>query len=261
MITQQDMDKMIRGWIQEAAEAIKQSFSTELIIAEKSDRNDLVTNMDKATEIFFIEKIRHYFPEDRILGEEGNGDSIEDLAGRVWIIDPIDGTLNFVKQQADFAIMIGFYQDGVGKMGYIYDVMADEFYWGIKGEGAFLNGERLPKVKDISLREGLIALSSGMIGSSKYSSREMVIASSGVRMLGSAGVETARVVMGRMAAYITHRLQPWDIAAGKVIAEEVGLMYTQLNGEPIDLLTKSATLVATPSAHQEIVTIYLKNQK
>lgn len=261
MEQQKEMDQLIRQWMKEAAVAIKASFSTKLEIHEKTDRNDLVTNMDKTTEAFLIEKIRHHFPKDRILGEEGQGDSVHDLTGRVWIVDPIDGTLNFVRQQADFAIMLGVYQDGVGQMGYIYDVMAEEFYWAIKGEGAFLNGERLPQAANIPLKNGLVALSSGMIGSARYPAKELVMASSGVRMLGSAGIETVRVVTGRMAAYLSHRLQPWDIAAGKVIAEEVGLRYTRLDGEPIDLFVKSATLVATPLAHEELVAIYLAHQK
>lgn len=256
-MTRDQMDKLIRSWMEEAAAMIKESFKTTLTIEIKSDRNDLVTNMDKKIEQFLIEKIRSNFPDDRILGEEGYGDKIEDLVGRVWIIDPIDGTLNFVKQQANFAIMIGVYQDGEGRMGYIYDVMAGEFYWAIAGEGAYLNGNPLPKVADIELREGLVALSSGVFSSDKYKAKEIVRGSSGLRMVGSAGIETVHVAAGRLVAYITHRLQPWDMAAGKVIAEELGLVYTQINGEPVDLLQQNATIIATPTAHKEILTNYL----
>lgn len=78
-------------------------------------------------------------------------------------------------------------------------------------------------------------------------------ASSGVRLIGSAGIETAHVASGQLIGYIAASLAPWDIAAGKIIAEEVGLIYTKMNGSSIDLLQKNPSLVATPTAHKEII--------
>ena len=86
------------------------------------------------------------------MGEEGFGDELTSMDGYVWLIDPIDGTLNFVKRQEDFSIMIALYKDGVGLLGYIYDVMRDRFVYSIKDYGAYCNGRRssTPEIHSIS---------------------------------------------------------------------------------------------------------------
>lgn len=246
-------DDLIKMWMREAAELLKASFHDKLEIQEKTSRTDLVTNMDKTIELFLYEKISAAFPGERIMGEETIGHDITDLKGIVWIVDPIDGTLNFIKQQANFAIMIGVYENGVGRLGYIYDVMHDEMFWAIKGKGAFCNGKHLKKIEDIPLAEGLVAISHRLIAADEDEARKIGKASSGLRMVGSAGLETALVASGKLVAYIAPSLAPWDIAAGKVIAEEVGLVYKQLNGQSINLLKNNAVIVATPFAYQEIM--------
>ncbi|MEI2325531.1 inositol monophosphatase family protein, partial [Pseudomonas aeruginosa] len=109
-------------WIREAGERILAS-QKPLQIETKSDRNDLVTNIDKETDQFLIGKIRTTFPDHHILGEEGFGEDIRDTEGILWIVDPIDGTVNFVHQKVNFMISIGVYENGEGKLGYIYDVV------------------------------------------------------------------------------------------------------------------------------------------
>ena len=256
-----ERDQLIKEWIYEAAKTIKTSFNAELEIQQKSNRNDLVTNMDKAIEKLFIEKIQQFFPGERILGEEGFGDNVQNLDGVVWIIDPIDGTLNFIKQQSDFAIMIAIYENGKGQMGYIYDVMQDKLYSAQKGNGAYCNQTLIPVVDDKPLKEGLVAISSALMSKEEGLARIVGRASSGVRLIGSAGIETAHVISGRLIGYLAASLAPWDIAAGKVIAEEVGLIYTKLNGDSIDLLKKNASLVAAPLAHEEIISLLSAENK
>ena len=115
--------------IKEAGERIRKSFFETMQIETKSGANDLVTNIDKETEAFLVRKIRAYDATFRILGEEGMAqEQITSLDGVVWMVDPIDGTMNFVRQHRNFAISIGIYVDGVGQAGYIYDVVADELY-------------------------------------------------------------------------------------------------------------------------------------
>jgi len=249
----QKRDRFIQTWMREAAGLLKASFHFKLKIQEKSSRTDLVTNMDKEIELFLYDKISTTFPGERIMGEETVGHDITDLKGIVWIVDPIDGTLNFIKQQSNFAIMIGVYENGIGRLGYIYDVMHDEMYWAIKGQGAYCNGHSLKKIKDIPLAEGLVAISHRLIAAEEDEARKIGKASSGLRMIGSAGLETAWVASGKLVAYIAPSLAPWDIAAGKVIAEEVGLVYRQLNGKTINLLKNNAVIIATPFAYQDIM--------
>ena len=250
-------EQLIKEWIYEAAEISKLSFDHSINVEEKTNRTDLVTNIDKEIEQYFINKINKHFPKERILGEEGSGHDFTDLNGVVWVIDPIDGTLNFVKQQTDFAIMVSVYENGIGYLGYIYDVMKDELYSAIRNQGSYLNGKAIEKVKDIPLKEGLVAISHRLMASElNDEARKIGRASSGVRMIGSAGLETTRVATGKLVAYLGASLAPWDIGAGKVIAEELGLIYTQLNGNEIDMLKYNKTIVATPLAHKEIVEKY-----
>lgn len=250
-----ERDRLIKHWIKEAAEDIKESLLKELDVEEKSAHNDLVTNMDKKIEEDLTRKIREHFPEDRIMGEEGFGDDLKDLKGTVWFIDPIDGTLNFVLQQDKFAIMIGVYEDGIGQQGYIYDVMNKKLYYAIKGGGAYCNDQRMDPIKDISLKDGLFASSSLLLTKEeKETNRRIAEKSMGVRMLGSAGLEAVEVSKGNTVAYMATVLKPWDIAPGKVIVEELGGKVTQFDGEPIDLLKQNKTVFATPKAHEEIVT-------
>ena len=246
-------NQLITEWVLEAGEKIKSSFKETIQVEQKSNRNDLVTEMDKKTEQLLIENIRQHFPGERILAEESNNKDIEDLSGVVWIIDPIDGTLNFVKQQNDFAIMVAVYEDGIGQMSYIYDVMKGELYVAIKDRGVNCNGQALGKVLDVELDNGLVAISSVLLSGDNSSVRKVGQRSNGVRMIGSAGLETIYASTGRIVAYIAASLAPWDIAAGKLIAEELGLVYTQHNGEKVDLLRKNPVIVATPTAHQTII--------
>ena len=120
------LDLFAKEIITEAGKRIRAAFSYDIEIETKSNANDLVTNIDREIELFFIEKIKAFDPTHRILGEEGMGEKVESLEGVVWIIDPIDGTMNFVKQHRHFMISIGVYVDGVGILGYIFDVMREE---------------------------------------------------------------------------------------------------------------------------------------
>lgn len=246
-------NQLITEWILEAGEKIKASFKESIQVEQKTNRNDLVTEMDKKTEKLLIENIQQHFPGERIFAEESDNKDIQDLAGIVWIIDPIDGTLNFVKQQNDFAIMVAVYEDGIGQMSYIYDVMKDELYTAIKDGGVSCNGQPIEEVQDIELENGLVAISSVLLSGNHDTIRKIGRKSNGVRMIGSAGLETIYASTGRIVAYIAASLAPWDIAAGKLIAEDLGLVYTQHNGEQIDLLQKNPVVIATPAAHRVIV--------
>lgn len=118
--------KMVREWVEEAGDILRDSLAdTSIKIEEKTAPSDLVTEMDRYIEAFFVKKIQAHFPNHRIYGEEGTYDVIEDLNGFIWIIDPIDGTLNYVKQKSNFCTMITLFKDGEGVMAFINDVIQD----------------------------------------------------------------------------------------------------------------------------------------
>ncbi|MBC1910215.1 inositol monophosphatase family protein [Listeria innocua] len=251
------IDYLARLWIMEAAAKIKQSFKETLDIDIKSGRNDLVTNMDKETEAFFVKQIKEHFPNHRLFGEEGMSDDVTDLNGIVWILDPIDGTLNFVEQQRDFAISLAIYQDGVGHLAYIYDVARDELYFTEKGKGATVNGKQIPKIdKDMDLQDALLIANLSV--TRKFPTMwEAVKASRGLRLHGAASLEYMDVATGRAGAYLSANLAPWDIAAGKIIVEELGGIVTRIDGSKINMLEKGSSIVAAPKIHQTLLDNYL----
>ncbi|WP_404351270.1 inositol monophosphatase family protein [Sutcliffiella horikoshii] len=260
-----EIDENAKKWTREAGERIRTSFSKELMIHTKSSPDDLVTNIDRETEQFFIEHIRKTYPGHQILGEEGFGDELDKLDGTVWIIDPIDGTMNFVHQQRNFAISVAVYEDGIGKIGLIYDVVHDELYHAKAGEGAYLNDTKLPQLEEVAVEKAVIGLNATWITENKRIDptilAPLVKKVRGTRSYGSAALEMAYVATGRIDAYITLRLSPWDFAAGLILVNELGGKVTTLHGEPLNLLGQNSVFVCKPGLHEVISKDYLYKLK
>ena len=256
-----EIDDIAKQWVKEAGTRIRQSMQESLTIETKSNPNDLVTNIDKETERFFIDRIQGTFPGHRILGEEGQGDKLRSLDGIVWIIDPIDGTMNFVHQKRHFAISIGIFEDGKGKIGLIYDVMQDELYHAFSGKGAYLNDTPLAPLKEASIEEAIIAINATWVTENRRIDPSilapLVKRVRGTRSYGSAALELAGVAAGRIDAYITMRLAPWGCAAGCVLLNEVGGIYTTTDGEPFTFLDNHSVLAGNPAIHKIIFDDYL----
>lgn len=263
MTNWQEVDTYAKEWIKEAGERIKKSFSTELVISTKSNKNDLVTQIDKSTEEYLIAQINHVFPSHRILGEEGISETLDNLKGIVWIIDPIDGTMNFVHMQRDFVISIGIYEDGIGKIGLIYDVVAGELYHVFKGNGVYMNETPLLPLAEVKVEEAIIGLNATWVTENKRIDPSLlsplVKEARGTRSFGSACLELAYIAAGRMDAYITLRLSPWDYAAGKIMIEELGGKVTTLRNESLSLLGQQSFFASKPGLHDELLSKYLLN--
>ena len=255
------VDTHAKQWVKEAGEKIRLSFKSTLNIETKSNPNDLVTNIDKEIEQFFIQHIHEVFPLHKIMGEEGFGDKLQSLEGIVWIIDPIDGTMNFIHQQRNFAISIGVYENGVGKIGLIYDVVHDELYHAVRGKGAYINGNPLPKLKETTIQESILALNATWVVENKRIDHNLLIPlvkdARGTRSYGTAALELVFLATGRVDAYFSMRLAPWDVAAGAVILEELGGVVTNLRGGKLDFLSTDSLFAAKPGLHQTILKDYL----
>ncbi|WP_088067795.1 inositol monophosphatase family protein [Gottfriedia luciferensis] len=256
------IEQFARSLLQEAAENIKSSLYDSITINTKSNENDLVTNKDEEIEKFFYEKIKKKFPNHYLLGEEGKGDELNQVNGIVWILDPIDGTMNFVHQKRNFAISLGIYENGIGKMGFILDVIHNELYFAKKGEGAYLNDQEISPLKNIVLEEAIVAVNAIWLTKNRYLNHEklgkLIKKVRGSRSYGSAAIEMVYVAMGRIDAYITPRLSPWDFAAGKIIVEELGGICTTLKNEELSILKKSSVLVSNSSIQKDLITDYIE---
>lgn len=251
------IDQLAREWLEEAGNRIFMSLEQSNIeVDTKADRNDLVTNVDKATERYFANKIAEHFPNHRLLGEEGYGEEITSLEGIVWVLDPIDGTVNFVEQRRNFAISLGIYKEGIGELAYIYDIIAGEFYFAKRGEGAFVNDEPIPILApDKKLKNALVIINTAAMRKFPQT-LEVIRNARGLRLYGAATLEYMAVATGRADAYISANLSPWDIGAGKIIAEEVGAIVTRADGNPMTITEKGDSFVASPGVHAEILRDY-----
>nr|WP_088808684.1 MULTISPECIES: inositol monophosphatase [Listeria] len=249
--------QFVSAFFEEAGAEIMASFEEKLEIETKSNRNDLVTNIDKQVETLFVKRVLEQFPDHRIFGEEGMAAEIDSLEGPVWIVDPIDGTLNFVMQQKNFTISVALYIDGVGVYGAIYEVEKGDIYTCEKGCGAYLNGKKLTPVNaDDTLADHLLVANLSAIQTNERL-WEAVKASRGLRLYGAASLEYMYVATGKVGAYMSANLAPWDIAAGKMIAEELGCIVTRLDGSPINMLEQGSSLVALPNVHKTLLDSYL----
>ncbi|KER09300.1 MAG: inositol monophosphatase [[Candidatus Thermochlorobacteriaceae] bacterium GBChlB] len=211
------------------------------------DRNDFVTVVDRESEKMIASFLRRRFPSDEILGEEGTLET--GSSGRRWIIDPLDGTLNFIHSFPVFAISIGLVdEDNEGLVGAIYQPMQKELFTAEKGRGAFMNNHRIRVTKNF--RSERLLLATGFPYKvyehlDKYVDlfKDVLINTAGIRRPGSAAVDLAYVACGRFDGFWEYGLNSWDIAAGALIVKEAGGIVTDFKGDN-DYL-KSGNIIAT----------------
>ena len=166
-----------------------------MIIETKAHADDLVTTVDKETEYFLAENIRKTYPNHLLFSEEGYGDDVTSLDGTVWIVDPIDGTMNFVHQRRNFAISVGIFHQGIGEIGFVYDVMADILYSAKRSEGAYKNDEKLPPLKqDLNLEESVLGFNHKLLCENDVIDekvmQQLFKKIRGARAYGSGGIKT-----------------------------------------------------------------------
>ena len=251
-----------KQWVLEAGELIRQKINDPMIIETKAHAKDLVTTVDKETEYFLAENIRKTYPGHLLFSEEGYGDDVTSLDGTVWIVDPIDGTMNFVHQRRNFAISIGIFHEGIGEIGFVYDVMADILYSAKRNEGAYKNGEKLPPLKqDLNLEESVLGFNHKLLCENSVIDekvmQQLFKKIRGARAYGSAALKLAYVTEGIIDGYLTMNLAPWDIAGGIILANEVGAVTTNLSGGEANLLTNDSTLTCHPAIQNEIIQEFL----
>jgi myo-inositol-1(or 4)-monophosphatase len=228
---------MLKSTLIKAATAagtlIKERIDGNFSIEKKSGPNDLVTEVDKASEALIMNIIREDFPDHFILSEE-IGEVKMDSSYK-WIIDPIDGTVNFANGIPLCCVSIGVEKDGKMIMGAVYNPMMNEFFFAEKNAGAFLNDRsiRVSEQKDV--------LHSCLVTGFPYTYLDMengpldvfarlVRKGIPVRRLGSAAIDLCWVAAGRFDGYYEHKLNAWDSAAGFLLVEEAGGKVTDFKG-------------------------------
>ncbi|MEE8171750.1 MAG: inositol monophosphatase family protein [Alphaproteobacteria bacterium] len=208
---------------------------------------DFVSSADHKAEQTLVEELRRARPNFGFLLEEGGEVKGEDSSNR-WIIDPLDGTTNFLHGIPHFAISIGLERDGKMFAGVIYDPLRDELFWAEVGGGAFLNAKRLRVSSRERMSEALIATGMPFRGRASHPEYPDMLdrvraETSGVRRFGSAALNLAYVAAGRYDGLWEFALSPWDIAAGLVILREAGGIVSEVDGG--DRMMESGDILAT----------------
>ena len=221
-----DVRMVLARRIAKEAGTILLGFFQSIETYELKGRANIVSEADKAAEAFLIQEIRHAFPADGILAEE-SGSQDWGTTGFVWVIDPLDGTTNFVHSNPHFAVSIGLLEHKNPVMGVVYAPVYNEIFYGHRGGGAYRNGERMSVSTVSTLASSLIAsgfpyVREGVLEAILERVQRVLLVTHGFRRAGSAALDLCYVAAGRLDAYWEEGIQAWDIAAGVVLVEEAG---------------------------------------
>ena len=222
------------------------SLDVESMLVTRKERNDFVTEVDKASEEAIIETLLAAYPSHAILAEEsghrpGTGGSksvrAEALkeADHIWIIDPLDGTTNFIHGVPHYCISIALMEHGVITHGLIYDPVRNELFTASRGRGAFLNDRRIRVSKRSRLEESLIGTGFPFRMISQIDDylrmlRPVMEKAAGIRRAGAAALDMAYTAAGRFDAFFEIGLKPWDVAAGSLLVTEAGGLVGDFSG-------------------------------
>lgn len=219
---------------------------------------DLVTDIDHASERFLLGEISRLFPGHDVLAEE-SGLTTNGGVEHLWLVDPLDGTVNYAHGVPMFCVSIAYACQGQVLLGAIYDPMRNEMFAAERGKGAYLNEKRLLRVsQEAEMQRSLLV--TGFPYDAWNTEHDnfgnfvkFAKMSQGVRRLGSAALDLCYVAAGRFDGYWEISLKPWDVAAGGLIAEEAGARVTNVTGGSDYLNPPQSVVVANPQLHAKIL--------
>ncbi|MDQ1711256.1 MAG: monophosphatase [Frankiaceae bacterium] len=219
-------------------------------VRSKSSPTDVASDADRAAEALIVGALRRERPGDAILAEEGSGAA--GTTGLRWVVDPLDGTVNYLYRGVAFAVSIAV-EDAKGwLLGAVYDPQRDELFSAVRGQGATLNGAPLRCTAVTDLSQALVATGFSYVAAER--ARQAAVLATvlprvrDIRRLGSAALDLCAVAAGRVDAYYEQGPAPWDIGAGSVVATEAGAVVTTLRLAGHDHTVASAPGIAEPLA-------------
>lgn len=231
----------------------------------KTSHRDLVTAYDRLVEAYLKKELLALVPDAAFLGEEGEQTPHWEAAEQLFIVDPIDGTTNFVQGFQNSCISVGLMCHGTMELAVIHNPYTGETYSAKRGAGAWLGDCRL-HIEDRDLLHSLL-----IFGSSLYY-RDLVPVTlqifnevfpkiQDIRRFGSAALDFCYIAAGKAGAFFECRLCPWDFAAGSLIAQEAGAVVTAMSGAPLDYFHKCSVLVGAPTAHRQLLALAAPHMK
>jgi myo-inositol-1(or 4)-monophosphatase len=217
-----------------AADLVNEARHDGMAVSVKSTATDLVTEVDRACERWLVGEIAARRPDDSVLGEESGGHAGNSQVR--WVLDPVDGTVNFVLGIPFYAVSVAAEVDGIVVAGAVANPVSGETFHARAGGGAFLGDTRLTGPRDVPLERAVIG--TGFSYDASTRARQMTVAApliakvGDLRRLGAASLELCFVAAGRLDAYFEAGLHPWDHAAGGLIATEAGCVTSGLRARP-----------------------------
>ncbi|HWG26875.1 inositol monophosphatase family protein [Actinospica sp.] len=245
--------EVARAAAAEAGKLLVEGRPADLGVAQtKSSPTDVVTEMDTAAERIIRAAIRRHRPEDGFLGEEGGSES--GTSGVRWVVDPIDGTVNYLYGLPAWAVSIGAEADGVALAGVVLAPQLGEEYTAVRGEGSWLGGRRLRANEPDGLAQSLVATGFGYRAERREVQGRIVAGLIGqvrdIRRGGSAALDLCSVATGRVDAYFERGTHAWDRSAGGLIAEEAGARVEGFHGAPAsEAMVLAAGSALFPALH------------
>ena len=224
--------------------------------ADLKSRNDWVSRADRESETAIVSFIRDHCPDDAILGEEG-GISAEGTSGRTWIIDPLDGTSNYLQHFPIWSVSIGLKTGDEITAGVVHEPLRNLFFTAERGAGAFRNGERM-HVSNQDGVEGAFLATGFPFRAQQFVAvycdifEEVIRIAKGVRRAGSAAIDLAYTAAGIFDGFFELHLSPWDIAAGSLLVTEAGGVFSDFSGGD-RWLERGNIIGAPPGVHANLV--------
>jgi len=215
---------------------------------------DVVTQADTESEALVVSRLRELFPDDAIVGEEGT--NAKGGNGRVWYVDPLDGTFNFSRGIPFWCVSIGLVMDGEPSLAVLFDPVRDEMFTAKRGQGAWLDGHPIAASSVSDPMEATVQLTLNYDRERiEVSISDFNAVARGVmrlRNMGALALELAFVACGRLDAVCQRGSHPWDYAAGVLVCTEAGAVVTNTDGSAFDLATDDALAGSTPELHRAL---------
>ena len=228
----------------------------DLSVGTKSTATDLVTQVDRAAERWLVEHLAATRPDDAVLGEEGGARPGSSPVR--WLIDPIDGTVNFVLGIPHYAVSVAAELDGVVVAGAVVDVVSGETFRARRGAGAWLNETALSGPRDVPMERAVIGTGFGYDAAARTRQisivAELLPRIADIRRMGAASLDLCSVAAGRLDGYWERNLQPWDMAAGQIMVREAGGTVSGIEGND-DALKSGNVICGNEAIHAELVKI------
>lgn len=241
-----------------AGEILRQGFGTHFSISSKEGKHNLVTEYDHRSEKAIIDFLRQHVPSSSFLAEESGSSGKKEQI--LWIIDPLDGTVNFAHQIPCFAVSIAAQVEEKVLCGVVYQPMTHELFVAELGKGAFLNGQKL-RVSSVKALE-MAMLATGFpydLAKNPFHCIDHFVdilkLGIPIRRLGAAAVDLAYTAAGRFEGFFEVELCPWDVAAGKLLIEEAGGRVTHWDGRPFDIYSRETVFASNGHIHDATTVI------